>query len=171
MSSTADAAISDSGRRARVRSRGRWVAMAVGMGALLLFYAGWQLFRWPDVDRRLIGDVFVYPVGLAAGCAAVGASRRCAGRPQLRSAWRLLAVASIVYLAGDVAQTVYECQWPSVSPQLRPSFLPTGGHVFSPLVATNLPTIRFAGLWCFRSGASLPCRRSLARGGSCLIRR
>jgi hypothetical protein len=34
------------------------------------------------------------------------------------------------------------CQWPSVSPQLRPSFLPTGGHVFPPLVATNLPTIR-----------------------------
>jgi hypothetical protein len=33
------------------------------------------------------------------------------------------------------------CQWPSVSPQLRPSVLPTGGHVFSPLVATNLPTV------------------------------
>ena len=128
MSSTADAAISDSGRRARVRSRGRWVAMAVGMGALLLFYAGWQLFRWPDVDRRLIGDVFFYPVGLAAGCAAVGASRRCAGRPQLRSAWRLLAVASMVYLAGDVAQTVYELQgplpFPSVADSLYLSFYP-----------------------------------------------
>jgi hypothetical protein len=34
------------------------------------------------------------------------------------------------------------CQWPSVSPQLRPSVLPTGGHVFSPLAATNLPTVR-----------------------------
>ena len=35
-----------------------------------------------------------------------------------------------------------ECQWPSVSPHPRPLFLPTGGHLFSPLVATNLPTDR-----------------------------
>jgi hypothetical protein len=51
--------------------RGRWVPMAAAMGALLLVYAGWQLFRWPDVDRRLIGDVFFYPVGLAATAAAL----------------------------------------------------------------------------------------------------
>jgi hypothetical protein len=31
------------------------------------------------------------------------------------------------------------CQWPSVSPQLRPSVLPTGGHPFSPLVAMGSP--------------------------------
>ena len=31
------------------------------------------------------------------------------------------------------------CQWPSVSPQVRPSVLPTGGHVFSPLVAMSSP--------------------------------
>ena len=36
---------------------------------------------------------------------------------------------------------VTRCQWPSVSPHRRPFFLPTDGHVFSPLVATNLPTI------------------------------
>ena len=30
-------------------------------------------------------------------------------------------------------------QRPSVSPQPRPSFLPTGGHVFSPLVAIESP--------------------------------
>jgi hypothetical protein len=40
--------------------------MALAMGALLLVYAGWQLFRWPALDRRLIGDAFFYPVGLAA---------------------------------------------------------------------------------------------------------
>ncbi|MGA2930421.1 MAG: hypothetical protein ABSG43_31455, partial [Solirubrobacteraceae bacterium] len=32
------------------------------------------------------------------------------------------------------------CQWPSVSPQVRPSVLPTGGHLFSLLVAMVLPT-------------------------------
>ena len=31
------------------------------------------------------------------------------------------------------------CQRPSVSPQVRPSVLPTGGHVFSPLVAMSSP--------------------------------
>jgi hypothetical protein len=31
------------------------------------------------------------------------------------------------------------CQWPSVSPQLRPSDLPSGGHVVSPLVAIGCP--------------------------------
>jgi len=32
-----------------------------------------------------------------------------------------------------------ECQWPSGSPQLRPSFLPARGHDFSPLVAIVSP--------------------------------
>jgi two-component system, cell cycle response regulator len=102
--------------------------MALAMGALLLVYAGWQLFRWPAVDRRLIGDVFFYPVGLAASWAAVGASRRCGGQPRLRSAWRLLAAASIVYLAGDIAQTIYETQgpdpFPSIADALYLSFYP-----------------------------------------------
>ena len=102
--------------------------MAIAMAALLLIYAGWQLLRWPAADRRLIGDVFFYPVGLAAACAAVGASRRCADRPRLRSAWRLLAAASIVYLAGDIAQTIYELAgplpFPSVADALYLSFYP-----------------------------------------------
>jgi hypothetical protein len=34
------------------------------------------------------------------------------------------------------------CQWPSSSPHWRPSVLPGGGHVFSPLVATGSPR------WC-----------------------
>ena len=128
MISTAAVRIPGSRWRARAESRGRWVPMAAGMGALLLVYAGWQLFRWPAVDRRLIGDAFFYPVGLAAGCAAVGASRRCADQPRLRSAWRLLAVAAIVYLAGDIAQTIYELEgplpFPSVADALYLSFYP-----------------------------------------------
>jgi hypothetical protein len=86
MSSTPDARIPGFGWRARVGARGRWVPMAAGVGALLLLYAGWQLFRWPAVDRRLVGDVFFYPVGLAASCAATGASRRCSDQPRLWSA-------------------------------------------------------------------------------------
>ena len=102
--------------------------MAAGMGALLVVYAGWQLFRWPAVDRRLIGDLFFYPVGLAASWAALGASRRCANQPRLRAAWRLLAVASLAYLGGDIAQTIYELQgalpFPSLGDALYLSFYP-----------------------------------------------
>jgi two-component system, cell cycle response regulator len=102
--------------------------MARAMGAVLLVYAGWQLSGWPDVDRTMVGNAFFYPVGVAAVWAGVGASRRCIGQPRVRSAWRLLALASGVYLAGDVAQTVYETQgplpFPSVADALYLSFYP-----------------------------------------------
>ncbi len=38
-----------------------------------------------------------------------------------------------------IAQALSKCQWPSGSPQLRPSFLPARGHDFSPLVAIKSP--------------------------------
>ena len=78
------------------------------MGGVLVVYALWQLFRWPGGHRVLIGDAFFYPVGVAAVVTALGAARRCRDRPRLRWAWRLLALASLSYLAGDVSQTVYE---------------------------------------------------------------
>ena len=82
--------------------------MACAMTALLVVYASWQVFRSPIGDHHLIGDLFFYPVGVAAIGAAIGASRRCREQPRLRSAWRTLALAAFCYLAGDVAQTVYE---------------------------------------------------------------
>ena len=108
MSQIADATISRPRRGARTERRRRWVPMAVGISALLVVYACWQVFRWPPGHRELIGDVFFYPVDIAAVVAAVGASRRCVDQPRLRSAWRLLALAFASYLAGDVTWTVYE---------------------------------------------------------------
>jgi two-component system, cell cycle response regulator len=96
------------------------------MGALLILYAGWQLFRWPAADQKLIGDVFFYPVGLAASGAAMGASRRCTDQPRLRSAWRLLALGSIVYLAGDIAQTIYELAGPLPFPSVADALYLSG---------------------------------------------
>jgi diguanylate cyclase (GGDEF)-like protein len=96
------------GSRRPTEPRARWVPMAVGLGALLVVYAGWQLFRWPPGHRELIGDVFFFPVDVAAIWGAVGASRRCVDRPRLRSAWRLVALAFAAYLAGDITWTVYE---------------------------------------------------------------
>ncbi len=113
--------------------------MAGAMGGLLLVYAGWQLFRWPDGHRELIGDLFFYPVGVAAIFAAVGASRRCAAQPRLRSAWRLLALASVFYLAGDVAQTIYELSGPLPFPSVADGFY----LLFYPLILCGL--LRFPG--------------------------
>ncbi len=86
----------------------RWVPMAAAMAVAFLVYASWQLFRWTSGDRRVIGDVFIYPFETAVIAAAWRASRRCRELPRLASGWRLIAAASAVYLVGDIAQTVYE---------------------------------------------------------------
>ena len=102
--------------------------MAVAMAALLVIYAGWQIFRWPGGDRTIVGDAFFYPVGVAAIWAALAAARRSREHPRLRSAWRLLALGSAIYLGGDIAQTVYELQgqlpYPSVADALYLLFYP-----------------------------------------------
>ena len=82
--------------------------MAVAMASLLLVYGCWQVFRWTPGHRKLIGDMFFYPVGAAAIWAAWRASQRCSASPRLRFAWRLLSLASVSYLLGDIAQTIYE---------------------------------------------------------------
>ena len=78
--------------------------MALALSPLLVLYAAWQVFRWPGAERTLVGDLFFYPIGVAAVAAAIGAARRCRQHPRLRSAWRAIAVASAAYLAGDVAR-------------------------------------------------------------------
>jgi two-component system, cell cycle sensor histidine kinase and response regulator CckA len=86
-----------------------WFGTGLAMGALLLVYGSWQLFRWgPPGDRVLIGDTFFYPVSAMAVWAAWRAGQRCAGWPRLQRAWRLLALSAFAYLLGDIAQTVYE---------------------------------------------------------------
>jgi diguanylate cyclase (GGDEF)-like protein len=124
-----------------------WARMAAAMGGLMLLYAGWQLFGWPSGHRTLVGDAFFYPVGIAAIGAAVRASRRCANQPRLRSAWRLLALAAVCCLAGDVAQTVYELAGSKPYPSIADGFY----LLFYPLMLWGL--LRFpvgrrdAGAW------------------------
>ena len=109
-------------------TRARWLPTAVAMGVLLVLYACWQVLDWPAGDRKMIGDLFFFPVGLAAIWTALAASRRCRERPGLRWAWRLLAVASFAYLGGDVAQLLYELggemPYPSVADALYLLFYP-----------------------------------------------
>ncbi len=102
--------------------------MATAMGALLLVYGAWQILHWPAAHRTLVGDLFFYPEGLAAVAAAVCASRRCKEQRALRVAWRLLALAALAYLLGDVGQTVYEVTghkpFPSIGDVFYLSFYP-----------------------------------------------
>jgi len=112
--------------------------MAVAMGALLAVYGCWQVFYRTPGHRALVGDMFFYPVGVAAVWAAWRASKRCAASPRLRSAWRLLALASVSYLAGDVAQTIYEAAGKKAYPSVADGFY----RLFYPLALWGL--LRFA---------------------------
>jgi diguanylate cyclase (GGDEF)-like protein len=114
-----------------------WPRTAAAVLLVLALYGSWQLFRWIPGDRTIVGDLWFVPAGLGAAAAAWSAARRCEHRPRLRSAWRLLALASVIYLAGDVAQTVYELggskPYPSVADALYLLFYP----------ATLLALLRF----------------------------
>jgi diguanylate cyclase (GGDEF)-like protein len=112
--------------------------MAVAMASLLLVYGCWQVFHWTPGHRKLFGDMFFYPVGVAAIWAAWRASSRCAASPRLRSAWRLLALASVFYLAGDITQTIYELLGRSPFPSIADTFY----LLFYPLMLWGL--LRFA---------------------------
>jgi diguanylate cyclase (GGDEF)-like protein len=96
--------------------------MAIGMAALLLAYAGWQLFRGPSGHWELISDLSFVPVSVAAIGAAWAAARRCRAQPRLRSAWRLIAVACASYLAGDITWMLYALSGNSPYPSAADGF-------------------------------------------------
>jgi diguanylate cyclase (GGDEF)-like protein len=102
--------------------------MTLAMGALLLLYGCWQVFYLTPGHRALVGNVFFYPVGVAATYAAWRASQRCSTSPRLRSAWRLLGLAFFSYLGGDVAWAIYELAgnkpYPSAGDALYLAFYP-----------------------------------------------
>jgi diguanylate cyclase len=139
--------------------------MAVGMGILLVVYAGWQLLGWPRGHRELIGDVFFYPVDIAAIAAAVAASRRCADQPRLRSAWRLLTLAFIAWFAADVVFTGYELAGSKPYPSVADGFY----LLFYPLLLWGLlrfPTGRIDLSERLRLGLDLAV---VAIGGSAVV--
>jgi diguanylate cyclase (GGDEF)-like protein len=98
------------------------------MGALLAVYGAWQLTGRPGGHHELVGDAFFVPAGIAAVWTALRAAARCEAHLRLRLAWRLIALASCLYMAGDVAQTVYEASghlpYPSVADAFYLSFYP-----------------------------------------------
>jgi diguanylate cyclase (GGDEF)-like protein len=77
--------------------------------AMIAAYGSWQVFRWGGREHQaLIGDLAFIPVNGAAILLAWRASQRAdLGRDTCR-AWRLLAVALLFYMAGDLLQLFYE---------------------------------------------------------------
>jgi diguanylate cyclase (GGDEF)-like protein len=104
-----------SGPASRVACAVRRVVQPVGWGALavavtlMTAYGLWQVFRWGGHGHQaMIGDLAFIPVIGASAVMAWRASRRAdLGRNACR-AWRLLAVALLLYLLGDLLQLAYE---------------------------------------------------------------
>jgi diguanylate cyclase (GGDEF)-like protein len=117
------------------RARSLRARMPVGLrfdwllpAGLVAIYVSWQLLHWIPLRRELAGDVLLLAIALCAACAAVGASRRTAGSPRLRRAWRWVALAIFAQAAGSVAQLYYEAArmspYPSLADPLYLSFYP-----------------------------------------------
>jgi diguanylate cyclase (GGDEF)-like protein len=106
---------SPAGAAGRVASAVRRAVQPAGGGALasavtvMVAYGLWQVFRWGGREHQaLIGDLAFIPVNGAAALMAWRASRRAdLGRNACR-AWRLLAIALLLYLLGNLLQLVYE---------------------------------------------------------------
>lgn len=114
--------------RARGDAAAPLLLMAVAMAVVLALYAVSQLTGWPPGNRGVIADGFDYVMAMAAILSFIGAARRCRARPRLRSAWLLLAIGGVCYLAGNTAQSVYELTgrlpYPSVADLLYLAFYP-----------------------------------------------
>jgi diguanylate cyclase (GGDEF)-like protein len=93
-------------RRTVVRTGSRPLAAAAG---ILVIYGLWQIFRWGGrADQAMIGDLAFVPVIAIAALLAWRVSRRTDLGALVCRAWRLLTVALLLLLVGDLAQYVYE---------------------------------------------------------------
>jgi diguanylate cyclase len=80
----------------------------VAVGTLAL-YGLWQIFRWGGQEHQaLIGDLAFVPVNATGALLAWRVSKRSdLGQPTCW-AWRLLSLAILLYLAGDLLRLFYE---------------------------------------------------------------
>jgi signal transduction histidine kinase len=76
---------------------------------MLVAYGWWQLQRWGGAEHKtLVGDLFFVPLNAYAVVAAWTAAGRNVGCPLIARFWRLIAVALLSYLLGDLVQTYNE---------------------------------------------------------------
>jgi diguanylate cyclase (GGDEF)-like protein len=116
----------DGASSARVLSGVRlgWIVLA----GLVALYVSWQLLHWIPMRQELSGELLMLAISLYATGAAVGASRRAAGSPRVKRAWRLVALALLAQSAGTVADLLYleagVSAFPSLADPLYLAFYP-----------------------------------------------
>jgi PAS domain S-box-containing protein len=104
MTKRARRGIPSSFNRSAVWDWGTGLTLACGLYALL--YVLWSFFHWGN--RPLIADIGSLPINLAAATLAWRASTHAALHPATRRAWRLLAMAYLLYWLGDTLWFTYE---------------------------------------------------------------
>jgi diguanylate cyclase len=95
------------GQKAPSRRSAALIPTALGMSGLLVLYGTWFSLDWTAGHRAAVGDAFFVTMWLAVIAAAVAASRRSAGSPQLNSTWRMLAVAACACLVANLVPLAY----------------------------------------------------------------
>jgi diguanylate cyclase (GGDEF)-like protein len=115
--------------------------------AYITAYFTWQALRWIPGPQDAIGNVWFVPLGAIGTLAAWRAAGRAGTAVALRRGWRLLAVAWLAYVTGDLIEATYGMFGTSLP---YPSLVDAFELAFYPLA--------FAGvLW-------LPTRRSVRSG-------
>jgi signal transduction histidine kinase len=116
-------------RLPRAASSSGLTRAALVLGGFLALYLSWQLVHWIPGEREGVGDLLILPIDAGAAAAAWYASRRCSGSPQLRSFWRLMAIALLAETIGDITQAIYEvalhqAPYPSLADPFYLTFYP-----------------------------------------------
>jgi len=118
-----------------------------------LAFVGWQIFEWGGAgNRTAIGDLAPLPLEAAAVLLAMGAAKRVEANARLRRAWQLVALAFLLYFAGDVIWSIFEVgldesPFPSVADVAYLAFYPVffAGLLLFPLsTRTRAENIRLA---------------------------
>ncbi len=97
----------------------RVTRVALAMSALSALYLAWLISGWPPESRDTVGSAFFVPLLLGSIYTSLAASRRCGSAPRLRRAWLLIALASLAYLGGSIAQAIGELPGSSELPAIE----------------------------------------------------
>ncbi len=102
--------------RATAAARRRSLIIGAALTVLLILWGCWRAFGPAGSHHALVGTLFFVPADIVATLAALGAAGRCGRQPGARTAWRLLACAFVVQLAGVIGQAADESSGPRPFP-------------------------------------------------------